>query len=154
MPVSQPPDGVADASARLEAAVLEACARHAEWPAKVAAGIYAALDRAVADPAAARILAIEPPLAETEERRRYARSIDRFAELLAAAAPREQRHPVSNDRALVRALVTMVADHVRAGKLQRLPEIGPELVQLALLPYLGFAEAQLWAQRTERPEAR
>ena len=50
-----------EASTRLEAAVLDACAQCAEWPAKVAAGIYATLDFAVADDGAPSCFAIEPP---------------------------------------------------------------------------------------------
>jgi hypothetical protein len=141
------PGDFEEASARLESTVFDACGRCVEWPAKVAAGIYAALDFAVADEAASRCLAIERPSSGPEERR-YALTIDRFAELLGAAAP--QRRLVSTDRAAIRSVAAMIAEPLRSGRPQRLTEIGPELVQLVLLPYLSFAEAKSWAERTSR----
>ncbi len=143
------PGDFEQASARLESAVLDACGRCVEWPAKVAAAIYAALDFAVADEGAYRCLAIERRSLGSEERR-YGLTLDRFAELLGAAAP--QRRMVSTDRAVIRSVAAMIAEHVRSGRPQRLAEIGPELVQLVLVPYLGFAEAKSWAERTSRSQ--
>jgi hypothetical protein len=141
------PDDFEQVSARLESAVLDACRRCEEWPAKVAAGIYAALDFAVDDKAASRCLAIERPRSRPDERR-YALTIDRFAKLLGAQAP--QRRLVSTDRAAIRSVAAMIAEPLRSGHPQRLTEIGPELLQLLLVPYLGFAEAKSWAERTSR----
>jgi hypothetical protein len=59
--------------------------------------------------------------------------------------------PASTDEALVAGIVGLVGDHVRIGRVERLAELRPELVLLVLLPYLGFAEAQAWANRP--PEA-
>ncbi|HWO15666.1 MAG TPA: hypothetical protein VNM89_03025, partial [Solirubrobacterales bacterium] len=47
------------AFARLQVAVLDACAREAQWPAQIAAAIIAALRFAATDPTAARTLTIE-----------------------------------------------------------------------------------------------
>jgi hypothetical protein len=47
-------------------------------------------------------------------------------------------------------MVGLVGDHVRIGRLDRLAELRPELVLLTLLPYLGFEEAQSWANRTAK----
>lgn len=146
-----PPADFEEASSRLEAAVIDACGQCMEWPAKVAAGIYATLDFAVGDEAAGCCFAIEPPPSGPEEQHRYALAIDRFAELLGTVAP--QRRPVSTDRAVVRSVAAMIAEHLRGGKQQCLSAIGPDLVQLCLLPYLSFAEAKSWAERTSRPLA-
>ncbi len=62
-------------------------------------------------------------------------------------APVERRLPASTDEALVAGIVGLVGDHVRIGRFERLAELRPELVLLVLLPYLGFAEAQAWANR-------
>jgi hypothetical protein len=137
-----------EASSRLEAAVLGACEQCAEWPAKVAAGIYATLDFAVADDAASSCFAIEPPPSGPEGQGRYALRIERFAELLGAAAP--ERRAISTDRAVIRSVAAMIAEHLRSGRQQRLSAIGPDLVQLVLLPYLSFADAKSWAERTSR----
>ncbi|MGA8744576.1 MAG: hypothetical protein WB507_01775 [Solirubrobacterales bacterium] len=133
---------------RLESAVRAACKGSDEWPAGVAAGIYAALDLVVADPAAASRLLIERPQSRAEQRRRYTLGITRFAELLGERCPQE--HPTSTHRAAIHSVAAMIADHVRSERQQGLAAIGPELVQLALLPYLSFAEAKGWAERTLR----
>jgi hypothetical protein len=56
--IPQHPDDFAQAFesafAHLQVEALEACGRHQDWPEKVAAAIYAALDFAAANPTAAR----------------------------------------------------------------------------------------------------
>ena len=70
------------------------------------------------------------------------RSAPRVVETMGAA-------PVmASDEALVAGIVGLVGDHVRIGRLDRLAELKPELVQLTLLPYLGFAESQRWASQS------
>ena len=51
-------------------------------------------------------------------------------------------------------IVGLVGDHVRVGRLEALEALRPDLVLLALLPYLGFAEAREWANRFAADEAR
>ncbi len=149
---SNPPDDFAtafeSAFARLQVVVATACAGDQAWPAKVAAAIYAALDFAVADPTAARLLTIDTLIERASGGRRYAQLIERFAELLRAGAPRERRLPASTEQALIGGLATTVTAHLRTGRLAQLPEVGPELVELILMPYLGRSEAQRWARLT------
>lgn len=134
--------------ARLEAAILEACDQSAEWPAKRAAGIYAAIEFATANPVATRTLILGDRSGDTDSSR-YLRMIDRFSELLGEGDPRDERRlPASTNQALVGGMVTVVADHVRSGRMDRLGEIAPDLVCFTLLPYLGFDEAKRWAQST------
>ena len=132
------------ALAGLETAVLGACAIDAEWPAQVAAAIYAGVDFAIANPAVARTLTIETGT-EADLASPYERVIARLAGFLRSKAPTETRLPVSTDEALVAGIVGLVGDHIRIGRLDRLAELRPELVLLTLLPYLGFSEAQRWA---------
>lgn len=134
--------------AKLQSAILEACGREDEWPAKLAAGIYAALDFAAADRAAARILIVD--VWDRNEGDHYRQMIGCFSKLLGELAPRDERLPTSSDEALVGSIATVVADHVRSGRLNRLGAIAPELVHLTLLPYLGFDEAKRWTQATAR----
>jgi len=136
-----------DAWLRLEAAVLAACERSDQWPERVAAGVYAALDFAMTDVAASWLLT-ERPQSKAEQRRRRSLGISRFAELLGAGAP--QHHLKTTDRAAVHSVAAMIADQVRSERKQDLSVIGPDLVQLALLPYLSFSEAKGWAERTSR----
>lgn len=128
----------------LETAILDACARLEEWPAQVAAGVYAGIDFVVSNPEAAReltALAVPP----SEFKSRYESLIGRLAGFLRLRAPHDKRLPGSTDEAVVAGVVGLVGDHLRIGRLDRLAELRPDLVLLTLLPYLGFAEAQRWA---------
>lgn len=137
------------ALANLEAAVLDACAQEGEWPAQVAAGIYAGVDYAIANPEVVEALAAsEAPRSDTI--RRYESIIGRLAGFLRVKAPIDERLPGATDEALVAGIVGLVGDHLRIGRPDRLEELRPELVLLTLLPYLGFSEAKEWADRSER----
>jgi hypothetical protein len=137
------------ALAGLETAVLEACATETEWPAKIAAGVYAGVDFAIANPLIARELTIDGAV-EADCMRRYERLIGRLAGFIQIEAPGGARLPASTDEALVAGLVGLVGDHIRVGRMDRLAELRPELVLLTLLPYLGFTEARSWANRACR----
>jgi hypothetical protein len=131
----------------LETTVLRACAVEEEWPAQVAAGIYAGVDYAIAHPEVAETLASDDaPGSDTL--RRYEGVIGRLSGLLRVKAPANGRLPGATDEALVAGIVGLVGDHLRIGRLDRLEELRPELVLLTLLPYLGFSEAKRWADLT------
>jgi hypothetical protein len=134
------------ALAGLEAAVLDACAGEREWPAQIAAGIYAGVDFAIANPAVARSLTIDAT-ADGDNIGRYERLIGRLTGFIQVRAPAAARLPGSTDEALIAGIVGLVGDHIRIGRLDRVTELRPELVLLTLLPYLGFAEAQRWANQ-------
>jgi hypothetical protein len=133
--------------------VLDACASEAEWPAQVAAGVCAGVDFAIANPAAVEVLTPESAT-DPEGLRRYERAIGRLVGFIQVKAPREQRLPASTDEALVAGIVGLVGDHIRVGRVDRLVELRPELVLLALLPYLGFEEAQRWANQVASASGR
>jgi hypothetical protein len=134
---------------RLETAVLDACASQSEWPAQVAAGVHAGVDFAIANPGVARSLTLEAT-EQADYAQRYERMIGRFAGFIQVRAPLGSRLPASTDEALVAGIVGLVGDHIRIGRQDRLAELKPELVLLALLPYLGFNEARRWANQTAR----
>jgi len=136
--------GFPHALANLEAAVLDACAEGEEWPAQIAAGIYAGVDYAIAHPEITETLASDG-VAESDTLGRYESVIGRLAGFLRARAPTDDRLPGATDEALVAGIVGLVGDHLRIGRLDRLEELRPELVLLTLLPYLGFSEAKRWA---------
>jgi len=136
------------ALAQLERAMLDACAAEEEWPAQVAAGICAGVDFAIAHPEVAETLAADAPGADTL--RRYESVIGRLTGFLRAKAPLQHRLPGATDEALVAGMVGLVGDHLRIGRLDRLRELRPDLVLLTLLPYLGFAEAQRWANQVAK----
>ncbi len=99
----------------------------------------------VANPGAARALTIDSRSGGTGQDGDYAEMIGRFAALLGAGAPRGDRLPGSSDRSVVSVIAAIVSCHVRAGTVEQLGKGDPDLVFLALLPYLGFAEASRWS---------
>lgn len=131
----------------LETAVLDACVGEEEWPAQIAAGVCAGVDFAIANPDLARTLTIDAPT-DIDSGSRYELLIGRFAGFIRVRAPAGTRLPASTDEALVAGIVGLVGDHLRIGRPERLAELRPELVLLTLLPYLGFADAQRWANRS------
>lgn len=141
--------GVPLAVAELEAAVLDACATEAEWPARIAAGIYAGVDFAIARPQVVEAVSLG-----SDPVRDYEAMIGRFAGFIQVRAPIEKRLPGTPDETLVAGIVGMVGDHVRLGRTERLSELRADLVLLTLLPYLGFAEAQGWANKVEKDPPR
>jgi hypothetical protein len=152
---SRPPDDFASAfdaaSARLREAVAEACARPGPWPARVAAAIYAALEFAADDPAAARLLIVEPWAHGAEAVASRDLLLDHFADLLAAERPRPpgggQLPPVT-EQVLVGGIAGVLTDRLLSERQPPLRALSPELVEFTLLPYLGPSRARLWARRS------
>jgi hypothetical protein len=130
----------------LEVEILGACARQEQWPAQISAGIYAGVDFVVANPDLAKAWIVDAA-ADSDFRSQYEWIVTRLAGFMRLRAPVERRLPASTDEALVAGIVGLVGDHVRIGRFERLAGLRPELVLLALLPYLGFAEARAWANR-------
>jgi hypothetical protein len=128
----------------LEAQVERACASRDAWPEQVAAGIYAGVDFAIDHPGV--VDAISAPGAKKLASGSAHRDIvARLARLISRDAPGGSRLPVSTDEALVAGIVGLVGDHIRLGRGEALAKLRPDLVLLALLPYLGFDEARRWA---------
>jgi hypothetical protein len=132
----------------LETAILDACGDSGEWPAQIAAGVYAGVDFVVEHPDAAQALT-DGATSGSDYKRRYDSLVGRLTGFLRVRAPHDRRLPVSTDEAMVAGVVGLVGDHVRIGRVERLRELRPELVLLTLLPYLGFSEAQRWAAAAE-----
>jgi hypothetical protein len=133
------PEPFGAAIERVEQAVLASCGEQREWPARIAAGIGAAVDFLIANPAAARTLTVDSRSGGGDDSD-YLEMIARFAGLLSDGAPRSERLPASSDRSVVTVIAAIVSCHVRAGTIDSLGG-DPDLVFLALLPYVGFAEA-------------
>jgi hypothetical protein len=130
---------------QIESAVLASCDERSEWPARITAGINAAIEFMVANPGATRALAIDSRARVSEGGSGYQGMIGRFAGLLGAGAPRSERLPGSSDESVIAVIAAIVSRHIRAGTVESLREGDPDLVFLALLPYVGFAEACRWS---------
>lgn len=129
-----------------EASVADACRGEEQWPAQVAAGIYAGVDYAIGHPAVVDAL-LAAETSETDAPGAHTRAVERLAALISRDAPAGSRLPGSTDEALVAGIIGLVGDHIRVGRFDALRELRPDLVLLATLPYLGFDEARSWANR-------
>jgi hypothetical protein len=133
---------------QLKGSVRRACEGQDEWPAKVAAGIRGAVDFCVSNPDAAQILVIETRTARGHGD--YLQMVNGFARFIDGGVPTKPRPTGPTDEALVGAIAAIVAYHLRSERLDRLDDAVPELVCLALLPYLGFDGAKGWADTADR----
>jgi len=148
---TQPPDDFANrfdaAFADLQLALADPCGRRAEWPARVAAAIVAALEFAAADPVAARVLTVDALAQGDYGIYRHQRLIDHCAELLGAGAPEDPRRPQATELGVVGGIVYLVTRRLLQGKEASLGLLAPDLIQFALIPYLGLEGATSWARR-------
>jgi hypothetical protein len=133
-----------EAISGIQTAVVDSCEGQEEWPARIAAGITAAVDFVATQPGAARALTIDSRVGPPEDSD-YGQMIERFAGLLGAGAPRSNHLPASTDRSVVSIIASVISCHVRTGTTEALSEGDPNLVFLALLPYVGFTEASRWS---------
>ena len=92
-----------------------ACGREAEWEAKVAAGIGAALDFAAADPAAVHALTIDARRHAQEAGDRAEEVVRYFAEMLGNVAPAERLFPISTDEGTVESIAMVIRGQLSPG---------------------------------------
>jgi hypothetical protein len=126
--------------------VRDACIAETAWEARVVAGINAALAFVAAEPAKAEALTIKARRHGPGDRDHAREVIDYFAGLLGEVAPAEKRFPVSTDEGIVEAMATVVRGHLLGGTADQLPAVAPDLVYLALMPYLGLAGTRRWVE--------
>jgi AcrR family transcriptional regulator len=133
--------------AELDAAIAEiqrAYEAEGEWAARVRAGLAATLAWLAAHPAAARVLLIEVAAAGPGAKRRYRTALQRLTPFLedgydaSELGPRLSPHTA---RMAIGSAAALVVDELVAGRGERLPELLPELVFSALVPFVGPREA-------------
>jgi hypothetical protein len=130
---------------RLERVVEEASKEQSSWPAKVRAAIGAAVELAGTDLDLGRTLT--EAAGRHPEDEEFASMVDRLAAWLERGAP--GRNPRLPDApTVVRRIARQVNLELEEGRDPASGSLGPDLVFLALMPYLGFAEARRWAQPT------
>ena len=126
--------------------VDEAFNEEEEWPQAVRAGLAAMLEFLTAEPHLARLSMVEALVAGPVVVERYDGAIQglvpyfeagrkgRSAEVLAGLSP-------STEEALVGGMVSLISRRIFAERAEELESLLPDLVEFALTPYLGSAEA-------------
>jgi AcrR family transcriptional regulator len=132
--------------AELRERVDEAFNAEEEWPQAVRAGIAAMLEFLTAEPHLARLSMVEALVAGPVVVERYDAAIQglvpyfeagrkgRSAKVLAGLSP-------STEEALIGGMVSLISRRIFADRAEELESLLPDLVEFALTPYLGSAEA-------------
>jgi hypothetical protein len=130
----------------LREAVEDACsAPHTRWEEQLVAGVEAALRFAATEPAMAHALLVQGRRADPGARERERELIAHFGDRLRALTPESASSPPGGEEGVIQAIVVLVRGHLRAGTIERIPKATPDLVYLALLPYMGVDGARSWA---------
>jgi AcrR family transcriptional regulator len=134
---------------RLAGEMAGACASESEWPAKVAAGIGAAIELAVRAPEEALLLVVDTVAADSTLALRVLAFNDFLVGLLRNGReqwPRAASLPELTERALIGAVTSVIGARLMSGQADRLLDLEPQLVQLVLMPYLGNEGARQVAE--------
>ncbi len=112
------------------------------WPDRVRARVAALLDVLARDTAVARCFLIEPLAAGGEVAARYREAMQLVAATLRPEPPPSGLDMEVRDQALIGGIATLIVRRLNTGAAARLPELLPDLTELALAPYVGREEAK------------
>ncbi len=112
------------------------------WPERVRARLKALLDVLSRDPAISRVFLIEPLAAGGDVAARYREAMQLLAGTLRPEPPPSELEMEVRDQALIGGIATLIVRRLNAGGAGRLPELLPDLVELALAPFVGREEAK------------
>ncbi len=122
--------------------MLAAPGAAAPWPDRVRARLAALLDVLSRDAAVSRCFLIEPLAAGGDVAARYREAMRLLAGALRPEPPPSELDMEVRDQALIGGIATLIVRRLNAGGAARLPELLPDLTELALAPYLGREEAK------------
>jgi AcrR family transcriptional regulator len=126
---------------RATATILDAAASSPDWASGIAAAVDAALELATESPDQARLLIVfHAAVAEPHLSRRALEAQRQLVGLLRAGrqGPTGTNAPLEvTEQAVLGAAMSVVGAQILADRLDRLPKLKPELVQLILTPYIG-----------------
>jgi AcrR family transcriptional regulator len=132
---------------RIRNEVVAACAGYdkSEWSPRVREGIGALLNFLAKDPALASISLVEGLRAGRGVYDRYQAAVESFVPYLRQGAPRAPDGdpvPPTMDEAVVGGIASLLGRRVLAGEAEQIDQLLPDVLEFALTPYLGAAEAR------------
>ncbi len=132
---------------RIRAQLVEACKAHEkdEWGLRVRAAIGSLLTLLAGDPALASISLVEGLRAGRGIYDRYQAAVESFVPYLrngAPSAPDGEPVPAAMDEAVVGGIASLLGRRVLAGEAEQIDKLLPDVLEFALTPYLGAAEAR------------
>jgi AcrR family transcriptional regulator len=128
--------------AHVRESMLLAGAAEESWPEQVRAGLAALLDVLSRDLAVARFYLAEPLAAGGEIAARYRDAMQLLAETIRPRSELSEMNVEVRDQVLMGGIATLITRRLNSGEVARLNELLPDLVELALAPYLGREEAR------------
>jgi AcrR family transcriptional regulator len=134
---------------RLRMEVAAACDLDRAWPDNVRAALDAALAYLADGNAMARGFAVEATATSLAASERQNAALETFADLLRQGRryyPRAAAMPPETERALVGGIASIVSGRLLTEEPQSLIDLEPQLAEFLLVPYLGRAEANKFAQ--------
>jgi AcrR family transcriptional regulator len=132
--------------AHVRGAMLAAGDPAAPWPEQVRARLAALLDVLSRDLAVARFYLTEPLAAGGQISARYRDAMQLLAEAIRPQAGPAEIDVEVRDQVLMGGIATLIARRLKSGEAGLLPELLPDLTELALAPYLGREEARRFAR--------
>ena len=130
---------------RLFSHVADSVGARREWPAKVHAAVAAALEFIAEASGHARLFLVEALSDGPGVLERYFAFVEQFAAELARGrryCPRARDLPPATEEILVGGALSKVRACLLAEDVSALPQLGPEVVETLLSPYLGLSEAR------------
>jgi AcrR family transcriptional regulator len=119
----------------------------AEFPERVRSGLEALLVHLGSDPVRSRAIIVEGPAVGSAITSRFESMIDHFAALLKAGrpSPPEVELPDTVEETVVGGLYWLLYYAILDRKPKRIEELLPQLVEFALIPFIGAEAARLAA---------
>lgn len=134
-------------------------AADAPWQVRVRLGLAVFLHYGTEEPAITRLCIVEAPSAGPEARTRHARTIEVFVPLVrlgrraGTGTERTEQLPDTLEQAIVGGIFWIVHQRLVSGDAEDVEALLPELVEFAVRPYVGPADATAAAEAA-RGEAR
>jgi AcrR family transcriptional regulator len=132
--------------AHVRGSMLAAAPPSDPWPEQVSARLAALLDVLSRDLAVAKFFLVEPLAAGGEIATRYRDAMQLLAETIRPQSDLSEIDVEVRDQALMGGIATLISRRLKSGEADRLGELLPDLVELALAPYLGREQAQRFAR--------
>jgi hypothetical protein len=130
----------------LREAVRNSSSAETRWEAKVVAAIKAMLTFCSSQPVRARAMASNSPSPGSDNRCPERALVAFLACELSMVAPKNGRAPVASDESVIATMAAIVRDRLFSGDREKVLACAPDLVCLALLPYLEFSQMADWAE--------
>lgn len=128
----------------LREAARAAAAEREDWPGRVAARVDAALDIFSTNPRLAAFTLAVPPRAGGEVTAHYRRALDSALAELTEGMAGEPGAEVPSDavqRSLIGGAASLIVQRLEAGQGSQIRDLGPDVIELFLTPFVGQVEA-------------